>query len=100
MSLSRISESSPLQDPPATTTPMTTTTNQPETLAPEQRRSSQLVRKASFDSKLKPDTSKASSNSHLSGVLDPEVIEREEKLQNCKESSGSEAVSNTNARAG
>lgn len=84
MSLSRISESSPLQEPPITTTStsdtQTSTITNASSSSPDQRRNSQLLRKASFDSKLKPETNKTNS-SHLSGVLDPEVIEREEKLQ-------------------
>lgn len=83
MSLSRISESSPLQEPPSTTTAsssdtQTTTRTNTSSSSPDQRRNSHLVRKASFDSKLKPETNKTN-GSHLSGVLDPEVIEREEK---------------------
>lgn len=77
MQLSRISESSAMQDIPAQTTEGTK-----ETLDAKSQKMS-LQRKASFDSKVKPET--ISRGDTLNGVLDPDTVERKEKQNKKKE---------------
>lgn len=96
MSLSRISESSPLQDSPVVNAIESSEKSNEEVQSTEsqQRRNSVLMRRTSFDSKMKHEPN-SNRNEHLSGVLDPEVIERENKQRNEHDAQSQKQIQST-----